>query len=77
MSTIPTDVAFPRLGLGTWKASPSSQVAEAVYQALRIGYRHIDCASDYGNEKDVGHGIKKAIDEGIVKREDIWVTSKL
>lgn len=42
-----------------------------------LGYRHIDCASDYGNEKSVGIGIKQAIEEGVVTRNQIWVTSKL
>lgn len=45
--------------------------------ALREGYRCLDAASDYGNEKEVGEGITKAIADGVVKREDIWVTSKL
>jgi len=39
--------------------------------------RHIDCAADYGNEVEVGQGIKKAIEAGLVKREDLFVTSKL
>ena len=46
-------------------------------EAIRFGYRHFDCASDYGNEKEVGKGIKKAIDAGLVSRQDLWVTSKL
>ena len=46
-------------------------------QAIKCGYRHLDCACDYGNEGEVGAGIKQAIDEGLVKRADLWVTSKL
>ena len=45
--------------------------------AIEIGYRHLDSASDYGNEKEVGEGIKEAIDQGFCQREDLWVTSKL
>jgi len=42
-----------------------------------MGYRHLDCACDYGNEAEVGQGIRRAIDEGLVTREELWVTSKL
>jgi len=66
---------IPMLGLGTW-LSDKGKVATAVEYALRIGYRHIDAAAAYGNEKEVGQGIKAALDAGI-KREDIFVTSKL
>ena len=49
----------------------------AVYDAIKIGIRHLDCASDYGNEIEVGKGINQAISEGIVKRDDLFITSKL
>jgi D-xylose reductase len=64
------------LGLGTWKI-PKEIAAELVYDSIKVGVRHIDCACDYGNEVLVGQGIRKAISEGIVKREELWVTSKL
>eukprot|EP00007_Cunea_sp_BSH-02190019_P004419 CAMPEP_0174237186 /NCGR_PEP_ID=MMETSP0417-20130205/7133_1 /TAXON_ID=242541 /ORGANISM="Mayorella sp, Strain BSH-02190019" /LENGTH=324 /DNA_ID=CAMNT_0015315913 /DNA_START=37 /DNA_END=1007 /DNA_ORIENTATION=+ len=72
----PSGDAMPRVGLGTWKA-PKGVVRQAVQDAIRIGYRAIDCASDYGNEVEVGEGIRAAIDAGICKREDLFVTSKL
>ncbi|KAL3695570.1 hypothetical protein R1sor_009646 [Riccia sorocarpa] len=67
---------IPALGLGTWKAEPNV-VRDAVYHALvECGYKHIDCAHIYGNEKEVGEGLQMAFDAGI-KREDIFITSKL
>lgn len=59
-------------GSGTWKAEPG-QVRDAVAFALRDGYRHIDAALIYGNENEVGQGIR---DSG-VPRKDIFITSKL
>lgn len=68
---------IPQLGLGTWKIAKAS-ASDVVYEAIKnVGVRHIDCASDYGNEVEVGQGICRAIDEGIVSREDLWITSKL
>lgn len=68
---------IPQLALGTWNNVDSENTINSVYQAIKIGYRHIDTAAIYKNEEEVGKGIKKAIDEGIVKREDLFVTTKL
>tara|TARA_R110000765_G_scaffold32230_4_gene75043 strand:- start:196 stop:1161 length:966 start_codon:yes stop_codon:yes gene_type:complete len=65
-----------KVGFGLWKI-PQDICADAVYEAIKAGYRHLDSACDYGNEVQVGQGIKRAIDEGICAREDLWITSKL
>lgn len=64
------------LGLGTWKSKPG-EVAEAIRSAIKIGYRHFDCAFIYMNEKEIGQAFAEAFAAGDVKREDIWITSKL
>ncbi|MBO0447269.1 aldo/keto reductase [Enterococcus ureilyticus] len=69
-------VEMPQLGFGVYQI-PLNETAEAVYQAIKAGYRLIDTASIYGNEKETGEGIKRAIDEKLVTREELFVTSKL
>lgn len=64
------------IGLGTWKSAPG-KVKNAVKTAIESGYRHIDCAAIYGNEKEVGAGIKEGLESAGLNRSDIWVTSKL
>ncbi|HCD08409.1 MAG TPA: 2,5-diketo-D-gluconic acid reductase [Lactobacillus sp.] len=65
-------VKIPKVAFGTWQI-PAGQARQAVKDAIDTGYRHIDTALVYENEKEVGQGIK---DSG-VKREDLFVTSKL
>ncbi|GAB6193692.1 aldo/keto reductase [Desulfocastanea catecholica] len=69
-------VTLPALGLGTWKSS-NGEAGRAVAEALEIGYRHIDCASIYQNQKEIGTALAGALTIGQVKREELWITSKL
>jgi glycerol 2-dehydrogenase (NADP+) len=71
-----TGAHIPALGLGTWQSNPG-EVKAAVLHAIKVGYRHIDCAYVYGNEAEVGEGIKEAIEKGYVKREELFVVTKL
>ena len=66
----------PLLGLGTWRSNPG-EVGAAVRTALELGYRHIDCASIYGNEAEIGLALARAIRGGVVQRVQLWITSKL
>ena len=67
---------MPILGIGCFQLS-NEQAENSVYWALRDGYRLIDTARIYGNEEGVGRGIRRAIDEGLVTREEIFVTTKM
>lgn len=71
-----TDDLFPQIGLGMWKVS-NERCPSLIREAVEAGYRHFDCACDYGNEAAVGEGLKEVFDSGLVKREEVWVTSKL
>jgi alcohol dehydrogenase (NADP+) len=71
-------VSQPLIGFGTWNLKESADnTSSAVALALEAGYRQIDCAAAYGNEKAVGKGIAKGLKKSGLKREDIWITSKL
>ena len=70
--TLNTGAKIPAVGFGTWQAAPK-EVENAVAEALKQGYRHIDCAAIYRNETEVGAGIKKSG----VDRKEIFITGKL
>ncbi|KAG6006330.1 NAD(P)H-dependent D-xylose reductase (XR) [Claviceps maximensis] len=67
---------MPQVGFGLWKVD-NATCADTVYNAIKAGYRLFDGACDYGNEKECGQGVARAIKEGIVKREDLFIVSKL
>ena len=69
---------IPAIGLGTFGSDNISnqKIADSVLDAIEIGYRHFDCASVYGNEKEIGQSLIKVIDQSI-DREKLWITSKL
>ncbi|KDE02644.1 NAD(P)H-dependent D-xylose reductase xyl1 [Microbotryum lychnidis-dioicae p1A1 Lamole] len=68
--------SMPTVGFGLWKV-PKPQCADVVYNALKLGYRLLDGAADYGNSKEAGEGLARAIKDGVVTREEVFVTSKL
>jgi alcohol dehydrogenase (NADP+) len=68
--------AMPLLGLGTWRAT-REETYSAVFEALKVGYRHVDCAFIYGNEDVIGQALSDALAQKIVRREELFVTSKL
>ncbi len=74
-----TGAEMPAIGLGTFGSDKYSaaQVAEAVYGAVRSGYRLIDCASVYQNEKEIGKAFAKLFSDGIVDREELFITGKV
>lgn len=67
---------LPAVGFGLWKID-KPDTANLVHAAVEAGYRHLDSAADYGNEKEAGEGIKSALAAGLCQREELWVTSKL
>ena len=74
--TLNSGYPMPVIGLGTWTLS-DDQAEASVYAALKTGMRLIDTARYYGNETGVGRGIRRAVEDGIVSREEIFVTSKI
>ncbi|KAL7808519.1 NAD(P)H-dependent D-xylose reductase xyl1 [Trichoderma aethiopicum] len=67
---------MPQVGFGLWKVD-NAVCADTVYNAIKAGYRLFDGACDYGNEKECGEGVARAIKDGLVKREDLFIVSKL
>lgn len=74
--TLNNGIKIPQIGFGCWKVN-NETAAEQTYEAIKVGYRLFDGAIDYGNEKEIGEGIHRAIADGLVKREELVVVSKL
>ena len=70
-------VEMPMLGFGTYQVTDPEECKNSVLAAIRTGYRLIDTAVAYGNEEAVGAGIRAALEEGIVKREELFITTKM
>jgi alcohol dehydrogenase (NADP+) len=68
---------IPMLGFGTWMLNDPTNCTEAVAQAVVAGYRHFDGATAYTNQQCYGKGLKEGIKRAGIKREDLWVTSKI
>lgn len=77
--TLNNGLKIPAIGLGTFGSDNynAQQIAQAVDFAIRNGYRHIDCASVYMNEAEIGCAISGLIKEGVVNRDELWITSKV
>jgi diketogulonate reductase-like aldo/keto reductase len=75
--TLNNGAKMPQFGLGTYQVPTNEVCKDAVLTALRAGYRHIDTAHAYMDERGVGEAINEFVAEGGCKREDIWVTSKI
>ena len=76
---LPTGAKIPVVGLGTFGSDHVSgdAIAAGVRDAIAAGYRHIDCASVYGNEDKIGPVLQEVLASGLVKREELWITSKV
>ncbi|VXC28795.1 promiscuous aldo/keto reductase [Bacillus sp. 349Y] len=75
--TLNNGVHMPEIGYGVFRVEEGKDLEKAVETAIRIGYRSIDTAAIYQNEKSVGKGVQNAIDAGLVTREELFITSKV
>ncbi|MGG3450628.1 aldo/keto reductase [Domibacillus aminovorans] len=76
-ATLNNEVKMPLLGYGVFRVNNGSDLVKAVKTAIKKGYRSIDTAQVYGNEESVGLGVQQAIEEGIVTRDELFITSKV
>ncbi|XP_057456509.1 NADP-dependent D-sorbitol-6-phosphate dehydrogenase-like [Lotus japonicus] len=74
--TLNSGFKMPIIGLGVWRIQ-GQEIKDLVLNSIKLGYRHFDCAADYKNEPEVGEALKEAFDSGLVKREDLFITTKL
>ncbi|KAK6946350.1 NADP-dependent oxidoreductase domain [Dillenia turbinata] len=73
--TLNSGFKMPIIGLGVWRME-SKEIRGLILNAIKIGYRHFDCAADYQNEAEVGEALAEAFKTGLVKREDLFITTK-
>lgn len=74
--TLSSGQTMPVVGMGVWRAD-AGVIHNLILEAIKLGYRHFDCAADYGNEKEVGVALADAFKQGLVKREELFITTKL
>ncbi|KAL9238262.1 hypothetical protein vseg_012708 [Gypsophila vaccaria] len=74
--TLNNGLKMPVIGLGVWRME-KKDIKELIFSSLKLGYRHFDCAADYQNEAEVGEALAEAFQSGLVKREDLFITTKL
>ena len=72
-----TGAKMPLEGFGVFQIPDAKECEQVVYDAIRTGYRLLDTAASYGNEEALGNGVKRAISEGLVTREELFVTTKV
>ncbi|GMY05694.1 NADP-dependent D-sorbitol-6-phosphate dehydrogenase-like [Fagus crenata] len=73
--TLNTGFKMPMVGFGVWRVE-GKDMRDLITNAIKIGYRHFDCAADYKNEPEVGEALAGAFRTGLVKREDLFITTK-
>ncbi|CAI0375049.1 unnamed protein product [Linum tenue] len=74
--TLNNGLKMPIVGLGVWRME-GKEIRDLILNAIKIGYRHFDCAADYKNEAEVGEALAEAFKTGLVKREELFITTKL
>ncbi|KAJ8767234.1 hypothetical protein K2173_013631 [Erythroxylum novogranatense] len=74
--TLNNGFKMPVIGLGVWRME-GKDIRDLIINSIKIGYRHFDCAADYRNEAEVGEALAEAFRTGLVKREDLFITTKL
>lgn len=74
--TLNNGFKMPIIGLGVWRID-KLDIKDLLLNAIKLGYRHFDCAADYQNEAEVGEALAEAFQTGLVKREDLFITTKL
>ncbi|KGN43183.1 NADP-dependent D-sorbitol-6-phosphate dehydrogenase [Cucumis sativus] len=74
--TLNNGFQMPVMGLGVWRME-KHKIKDLILNAIQLGYRHFDCAADYKSEAEVGDALAEALESGVVKREELFITSKL